>query len=80
MSAATLMLDSAPPLKRSRKPSSACVSNAWESCSILTPGTVTWATNRNMTSIPRVNSIFARRSGRRIASIIDWMSCGLEVS
>ena len=78
--AATLMRERAPPLNRSKKPSSACCSNAWLSAWMSTPGTGTWATNRKTVSMARVNSIFARRSGTRIASIIDWMSCGLDTS
>ena len=77
-SAATLRFDSAPPLNRSRNPSSACCWNAWASAWVSTPGTGTCATNLNTTSIASVNRIFARRSGTRIASIIDCISWGRD--
>ena len=44
----------------------------------VTPGTGTWATNRKITSMPSVKRIFWRRSGTRMASSMDWMSCGRE--
>src|SRR3990170_2491567 len=75
--AATLMLRSAPPLNRFRKPRIALSSNACSRSCVFTPGMGMCATNRNTTSSPMVKSSFRRMSGCWKASRTAWSSRGL---
>ena len=65
--AAMLMLASAPPLKMFRNPSTVLCSKMLSSAAGLTPGTGTFDTNRNITTIANVKSSFSRMSGWAIA-------------
>ena len=61
--AAMLMFWRAPPLKMFRNPRTVLLSKICERAAGLVPGTGRFATKRKITSMAKVNSIFARMSG-----------------